>query len=99
MNDVSPQIVYLKDYQPVPYLIEEVSLTIKLNPEATEVTARLSLKPNKASGQGQQAPLVLDGEKLELKSIGIDGKPIDKAHFDVSATSRSEERRVGKECR
>src|SRR5262249_15766686 len=75
----------LKDYQPVPYLVEAVSLIVSLNPEATQVTARLSLKPNAASGQ-KQAPLVLDGEKLELKAISIDGKPLDKSRFDVSAT-------------
>src|SRR5690349_7641300 len=86
MNYVSPQTVYLKDYQPVPYLIETVSLIVSLNPEATQVTARLSVKPNDSPGQ-KQAPLVLDGERLELKAINIDGKPLDKTHFDVSATS------------
>ncbi|MGE3874036.1 MAG: aminopeptidase N [Parvibaculaceae bacterium] len=85
MNDVSPQTVYLKDYQPVPYLVDEVSLDFGLDPEATQITARLTLKPNPASGQ-TEAPLVLDGEKLELKAISIDGKPLEKAHFDVSAT-------------
>src|SRR5689334_18525820 len=86
MNNVSPQTVYLKDYQPVPYLIEEVSLDFSLDPEATRVTARLKLKPNEASGQ-KGAPLVLDGEKLELKAVSIDGKALDKSHFVVSATS------------
>src|SRR5262245_1428514 len=86
MNNVSPQTVYLKDYQPVPYLIDAVSLAISLDPEATQVTARLSLKPNKASGQ-KAAPLVLDGEKLKLETIRIDGKPLYKTHYDVSATS------------
>jgi aminopeptidase N len=86
MNNVSPQTVYLKDYQPVPYLIEEVFLDFSLDTEATRVTARLNLKPNKASSQ-KGAPLVLDGEKLELQAISIDGKALDKSHFNVSATS------------
>ena len=85
MNDVSPQTVYLKDYQPVPYLIDDVFLDFQLEPEATQVTARMSLKPNPASGQ-KNAPLVLDGEKLALKSVHIDGLPLDPVHFDVSAT-------------
>src|SRR5689334_2023522 len=86
MTNVSPQSVYLKDYQPAPYLIETASLLVSLDPEATQVTARLTLKPNEAAGQ-KQAPLVLDGEKLELKSVSIDGKPLDRAHIDVSATT------------
>ncbi|MGE0004956.1 MAG: aminopeptidase N [Parvibaculaceae bacterium] len=85
MNDVSPQTVYLKDYQPVPYVIDEVSLDVRLEPEATQVSARLNLRPNEASGRSN-APLVLDGEKLELKSISLDGRPLDKSHFNVSAT-------------
>jgi aminopeptidase N len=86
MNDVSPQTVYLKDYQPVPYLIDDVYLAFSLDPEATQVTARLKMRPNEASSQ-KNAPLVLDGEKLALKAISIDGKPLDKSHFNVSATS------------
>ena len=86
MNNVSPQTVYLKDYQPVPYLIDDVFLDFQLDPETTQVIARLRLKPNEASGV-KNAPLVLDGEKLELKAISIDGKPLDKTHFDVNATS------------
>ena len=83
MNDVSPQTVYLKDYQPVPYLIDDVFLNFSLDPEATEVTAKLALRPNPSSGQ-KNAPLVLHGEKLALKSVRIDGELLDPSHFDVS---------------
>ncbi|MGE0237789.1 MAG: aminopeptidase N [Parvibaculaceae bacterium] len=86
MNNVSPQTVYLKDYQPVPYLIDDVFLDIRLDPEATQVTARMRLKPNAASS-GKNAPLVLNGEKLNLKTVSIDGKLLDKAHFNVSTAS------------
>jgi aminopeptidase N len=86
MNDVNPQPVYLKDYKPVPYLIDEVCLDFSLAPEATRVTSRLSLKPSRAAGMGG-APLVLDGEKLELEAISIDGKPLDKSRYSVNASS------------
>ena len=85
MNDVSPQTVYLKDYQPVPYLIDEVYLDVSLEPGATLIKARLSLKPNPASNQ-HHAPLVLDGEKLELLAINLDGTQLDASYFGVSAT-------------
>ncbi len=86
MNNVSPQTVYLKDYEPVPYFVDQVYLDVSLDPETTRVVARLTLRPNEASNQ-KGAPLVLDGEKLELTSISIDGKTLEKTHFDVSATS------------
>ncbi|TMJ35365.1 MAG: aminopeptidase N [Alphaproteobacteria bacterium] len=86
MNIASPQTVYLKDYKPVPYLIDEVSLDFDLAPEATRVSSRLSLRPNEAAGPGG-APLVLAGEKLELKAISIDGKPVDKSRYSVNPSS------------
>ncbi len=85
MNIAAPQTVYLKDYKPVPYLIEEVHLDFSLAPEAAQVTSRLSLRPNAAAAM-TGAPLVLDGEKLELKSISIDGAPLDRSRYRISAT-------------
>ncbi len=85
MNNVSPQTVYLKDYQPVPYLAGEVFLRFVLEPEATEVSSRLEFRPNMAAGQ-KGAPLVLDGERLELKSVRLDGEPLDPSRYAVTAT-------------
>ena len=68
MNDISPQTVYLKDYTPVPYLVEEVYLDFSLAPEATQVASRLKFRPN-PKAHAANAPLVLDGEKLALISI------------------------------
>ena len=86
MNDASPQTVYLKDYKPVPYLIDEVSLDFSLGPEATQVSSRLFLRPNEAAGRSG-APLVLVGEKLELKAISLDGEPLDTSRYSVTAAS------------
>ena len=86
MNDASPQTVYLKDYKPVPYLIDEVSLDFSLAPEATQVSSRLFLRPNEAAGQSGAA-LVLDGQKLELKAISLDGSPLDTSRYSVTASS------------
>ncbi|WP_119393026.1 aminopeptidase N [Taklimakanibacter lacteus] len=86
MNNISPQTVYLKDYKPVPYLVDAVHLDFSLSPEATRVASRLTFRPNEAAG-APDAPLVLDGEKLELKSISLDGKPLDPSRYSVNATS------------
>ena len=70
--------VRLKDYRPPDWLIETVALDVSLHPTATTVRAKLKLKPNAA---GAPAPLVLDGEDLNLKSLALDGKPLPKENF------------------
>jgi aminopeptidase N len=70
--------VRLKDYRPPDWLIETVALDVSLHPTATTVRAKLKLKPNTA---GSPAPLVLDGEELNLISLALDGKPLPKENF------------------
>ena len=66
--------VRLADYRPPDWLVETVDLDIRLDPTATRVRATLALKPNSAAGA--PAPLVLDGEKLALAALRIDGEPL-----------------------
>ena len=40
--------IFLSDYQPYPYLIDQVSLTFRLAPAATLVAARIAFRPNPA---------------------------------------------------
>jgi aminopeptidase N len=70
--------IRLKDYRSPDWLIETVALDVSLHPTATTVRAKLKLKPNAG---GSPAPLVLDGEDLNLKSLAIDGKPLPKENF------------------
>jgi len=63
--------VRLQDYRPPDWLVETVELDVSLDPNATRVCARLALKPNPKSAA--PAPLVLDGDGLELKSLRLDG--------------------------
>ena len=67
MKTETPQPIHLTDYRPVPYLIDNVDLDFRLDPNATEVRSRLSLRPNPASAE-KNAPLVLDGERITLQS-------------------------------
>src|SRR5918993_1999594 len=64
--------VRLKDYRPPDWLVETVDLDIALHPSATRVRAALLLKPN--TDTGTPAPLVLDGDGLNLVSVSIDGE-------------------------
>src|ERR1700739_3668576 len=70
--------VRLEDYRPPDWLIETVELDVSLDPTATRVRAKLKLKPNPAVAS---APLVLDGEDLNLISLKIDGKPLPTDDF------------------
>ena len=73
MRTDTPPTIRLKDYTPPPYLVDAVHLTFRLDPAATRVAARLSMRPNPDADPGQD--LRLDGEKLLLVSAAIDGVP------------------------
>jgi aminopeptidase N len=70
--------VRLKDYRPPDWLIETVELDVSLHPTATTVRAKLKVRPN---ASGTPAPLVLDGEEINLKSLAIDGRPLPAENF------------------
>ncbi len=66
------QVFRLEDYRPSDYLIPETKLTFRLDPERTRVVAELTVE--RREGADLLAPLVLDGDGLELVSLEIDGK-------------------------
>ena len=78
MRTEEPRPVRLKDYHPPDWLIETVALDISLHPTATAVRAKLKLTPNTA---GAPAPLVLDGDELQLRAVLLDGKPLPRDSF------------------
>ncbi len=69
---IAPKTVYLKDYQAPRYLIEDVHLTFKIFEEKTIVLSKIRFKKNHVGSE----PLVLNGERLFLKSVAIDGKTV-----------------------
>ncbi len=80
MLNPTPQTTYLKDYAPPPYLIRDVVLDIDITPEDTIVTANLSVTRNPAAGD-TDAPLVLDGDELELLEVSLDGAKLDPERY------------------
>ena len=82
MRDATPQTIYLKDYTPPEYLIEQIELTFELDEERTLVRANLSLRRN-PDCQADGVSLTLMGEELELISIALDGVPLAESDFDV----------------
>ncbi|MBD3677361.1 MAG: aminopeptidase N [Rhodobacteraceae bacterium] len=72
MKDATPQPVFLAEYRPPAWLVEDVHLTFRLSAKGTRVLSRIRFTPNPA-GSGD---LELDGEGLNLISATIDGLPV-----------------------
>ncbi|MGQ0532530.1 MAG: aminopeptidase N [Caulobacteraceae bacterium] len=77
MRDAENVTVRLSDYQPPSYLIDEIALVFSLEPEATLVAARSHVRRSGAD----VVPLVLQGERLELQSIAVDGEPLSEGRY------------------
>ncbi len=85
MRTDTPVTVYRKDYQPYPYDIPEVALAFDLAPDATEV--RCTMQVQRKPGASADAALVLDGEDLELVSVGVDGAALPADSYRLSEHS------------
>jgi aminopeptidase N len=71
--------VRLEDYRPPDWLVETVELDVSLDSTATQVRAALTLRPN-GSGAAP-APLVLDGDALNLRALKLDGAALPAEQF------------------
>ncbi|MEM7402045.1 MAG: aminopeptidase N [Pseudomonadota bacterium] len=71
MKEGQPQAVYLKDYTPPDYLIDEVYLQFVLGEEFTKVISQLQIRRNPKSSS-ESSSLELHGEDLKLESIALD---------------------------
>ncbi len=74
--------VRLSDYQPPDYLIDAVRLDISLANAATTVRAALSLRPNPLGRA--DAPLVLDGDGLDVRSVALDGSRLQLSPHELT---------------
>jgi aminopeptidase N len=66
--------IHLSDYRPSDWLIDKVEFDVSLHATATRVRAVLDLRPNPQGVAG--APLVLDGEELNLVAVTLDNAPL-----------------------
>ncbi|MHB0777392.1 aminopeptidase N [Halomonas sp. WWR20] len=78
-----PTAIHLTDYQPPAYRVTHVELKFDLEPSATQVTARLHMERHPKRQQDGGLPLVLDGERLVLKRIAIDGQELQDGEYSV----------------
>ena len=85
-NELSPSVnttTFLKDYRAPDYLIPSVDLQFYLGKEHTTVTAKLSVTRNTKDAK----PFVLDGEKMVLNRISIDGVELQKNQYKINDNS------------
>ena len=75
MRTEEPRPVRLVDYRPYPFAVETTALDFDLQPAATRVKARLVLR---RTGEG---PLVLDGVRVRLVSVAVDGRALDASAY------------------
>ncbi|WP_421937557.1 aminopeptidase N [Phenylobacterium sp.] len=81
MRTETPQPIKLAEYRPPAYLVDEVHLTFRLEPNTTRVKARLSVRRN-----GEHAdPLVFNGERLKPISVAVDGRVLTADEHTIDA--------------
>src|SRR6184192_1035079 len=76
--------VRLEDYRPPSWLVDTVELDVALERTATRVRASLRLRPNPNAAA---APLVLDGDGLNLVSLKLDGESLGADRYVVTPES------------
>ena len=74
MRDAAPQTIYLRDYTPFGFIVEEVHLTFDLAPSATRVTSRIKFAPRP---DATDTTFFLHGENLLLRWAKIDGEAVE----------------------
>ncbi|WP_454016638.1 aminopeptidase N [Azospirillum sp. Marseille-Q6669] len=84
MDKGTPKAIRLQDYRPPAHLIDTVDLFFDLGEEVTTVRAQLGLRRNPARDDASALPLTLDGQRLELVSVALNGQPLGDADYTVT---------------
>ena len=73
MKDAAPQTIFLDDYRPFGFKVDNVHLTFRLSPKATRVISRITFTPNgEAPGD-----FFLHGQEISLIWAKINGVQVD----------------------
>jgi aminopeptidase N len=86
MREPAPKTIYLKDYTPPPFLISTIDLDVDIREDHALVRASLALARNPKSADAR-APLVLDGEEIELVSVALDGRMLAPGEYALGNES------------
>jgi aminopeptidase N len=83
MRDADTASIRLCDYTPPAYTIDEIAMVFALESRATIVAATSHVRRNASA----PAPLVLDGARLTLESIAIDGRALAQHEFRIEPSA------------
>lgn len=72
------------DYRPPAFLVDQVDLHFELDMPTTRVTSRLRFRRATAD---MKAPLVLDGERIRLVGLRLDGQPVASDRYELNEHS------------
>ena len=86
MSDADPSMKRLADYTPPAFLVDHINLRFQLRQGQTTVIARSRLRRNLDAGDAR-APLVLDGQDMELASVALDGRSLATAEYRLESES------------
>lgn len=81
-TEQKPQKIWLKDYLPPTFSVENLELEFDLDQTNTKVTSRFQL--TRLPNSGANDPIVLDGEGLKLESITLNGKNLTSKDYDLT---------------
>jgi aminopeptidase N len=81
MRDETARPIRLADYRPPDFLIDDIDLSFDLDPQETRVRARSRVRCREPG----TAPLVLDGVRLVLERIAIDGVDLAPGAYRIDA--------------
>lgn len=79
----APKPVLLQDYRPPSHLVTSIDLCFDLDDENTRVTSTMAVIQNSNAGDVAQ-PLILNGERLELISVKVDGVEIPPSGYTLN---------------
>ncbi len=88
MREPAPKTIYLKDYTPPAFLISTIDLDVDIREDHALVRATLALARNPKAADAH-APLVLDGEQIELVSVALDGRALAPGEYVLGEESLS----------
>ena len=85
MDDIQAKTIFLKDYQPSDFVIEQVYLHFDLYEDHADVKSVMEMRRNPKS-KNSQAALVLDGKNINLNAVSIDGRVLGNSEYKVNDT-------------
>jgi aminopeptidase N len=83
MQANNPKTTYRSDYTAPEYLVGHIELTFLLDAAQTRVKSRIRMQKNPDS-DNPNAPLVLNGEALQLESVSLNGLLLKPEHYQLT---------------